>query len=253
MVTTDSSPATTSPLSGTSVSVEPLAESVGRVSRSRLFWQQALEIWTKELKSEWRSRYAIGSSALFALTTLVVLSLVVGPDVARSQLAAALLWVVILFSATAGLSHGFAREVEGGTWDLLRQSVGPGPVLLGKWLGAISILTGIVTLVIAVGGILMAPVIGHGLGFGAILALGSLSMGVTLPLVAALLSHARRHGGLMVALVFPLLLPGLLASVSGTRRALEGDWPGGELKVLLAFTGVLVIAGWRLFDFVWND
>jgi hypothetical protein len=50
-----------------------------------------------------------------------------------------------------------------------------------------------------------------------------------------------------------LVLPGLLASVAGTRRALEGAWPGGEIRILIAFTGVVMVAGWRLFDFVWED
>jgi heme exporter protein B len=218
-----------------------------------LFWQQALGVWAKEMKTEWRARYAIGSSILFALVTMIVLSMSVGPALARSELAAALLWIVLLFSATAGLGHNFAREVEGGTWDLLRQSVNPGPLLLGKWLGALSLLAGIVILVLVVGNLLMSPVVENGLGFLVVMLLGSLCLGVTLPLVSALLSHARRHGGLVVALTFPLVLPGLLASVAGTRRAFEGAWPGGEIRLLIAFTGVIMIAGWRLFDFVWED
>jgi heme exporter protein B len=225
----------------------------GYANRAGLFWKQALGVWAKEMKTEWRARYAIGSSVLYALVTLVVLSMSVGPALARSELAASLLWVVLLFSATAGLGHNFAREVEGGTWDLLRQSVNPGPLLLGKWLGAVSLLAGIVLLVLLVGGLLISPVVEHPLGFVVIVVLGSLCLGVTLPLVSALLSHARRHGGLVVALTFPLVLPGLLASVTGTRRAFEGAWPGGELRILVAFTGVVMIVGWRLFDFVWED
>ena len=139
----------------TTAKAEKMAADKNEMARDRirttgwaLFWQQAFGVWAKEMKTEWRAKYAIGSSILFALVTMIVLSMSVGPALARSELAAALLWIVLLFSATAGLGHNFAREVEGGTWDLLRQSVNPGPLLLGKWLGAMSLLAGIVVLAI---------------------------------------------------------------------------------------------------------
>jgi ABC-type transport system involved in cytochrome c biogenesis permease component len=87
----------------------------------------------------------------------------------------------------------------------------------------------------------------------AVLAAGTLALAIGLPLVAALLAQARGHGGLAAALAFPVLVPAVFAAVSGTRRALDGLWPGGELRILLAFAGALAIAGWRLFAFVWED
>jgi heme exporter protein B len=230
-----------------------LEELPARGRRRGHLWRSALAVWGKEVRAEWRSRYSLGSSVVFAAATMAVLSFAVGPQARRADLGAALLWTVLLFSATASLAHGFAREVEGGTWDLLRQAAGPGEVLLGKWLGGATLLATVEVVILGMGALLIAPAIGHRAGFFAIVALGSLTLAVALPLVAALLAQARRHGGLAAVLAFPLLVPGLFAAVAGTRRALEGQWPASEMRVLVAFTGVLAVAGWRLFEFIWDE
>jgi len=213
----------------------------------------AAAIWKKEMLAEWRARYSLGASLVFAAVTLALLSFTAGPQARRPETAAVLLWIVLLFSATASLSHAFAREVEGGTWDLLRHAAGPGEVLLGKWLAGATVLLVVEALVLVGGALLVAPPVRHAAGFAVVLAAGTATLAIGLPVVAALLAQARHHGGLAAALAFPVLVPGLFAAVSGTRRALEGAWPGSELRVLVSFAGVLGIAGWRLFVFLWED
>ena len=205
------------------------------------------------MRGELRARYSIGASLVFAAVTLAILSYTAGPQAGRPETASVLLWIVLLFSATASLSNSFAREVEGGTWDLLRQVAGPGEVLLGKWLAGATVLALVECLILGGGALLVGPQVRHPAGFAAVLAAGTVTLAVGLPLVAALLAQARSHGGLAAALAFPVLVPGLFAAVSGTRRALEGTWPGAELRVLISFAGVLAIAGWRLFVYVWED
>src|SRR5262249_60880483 len=169
----------------------------------------------------------------------------------RPETAAVLLWTVLLVSGTARLSHAFAREVEGGTWDLLRQAAGPGEVLLGKWLAGLGVLGLVEGFVLAGGALLVAPSVGHPAGLAAVLLAGTVALAIGLPLVAALLAQARSHGGLAAALAFPVLVPAVFAAGSGTPRALEGTWAGGEVRLLVAFAGAVAIAGWRLFDLLW--
>ena len=216
-------------------------------------WQAVAEVAWKELGVEWRSRYALSASVLFAVVTLVAITVSLGPVAARGEAAAALLWIVLLFAATAALGQSFGREVDGGTWDFLRQNASPGAVLFGKWLGAVAVLLPLEAFVVLLGSWLSPPVVGHPLAFAVILVLGGLCLALALPLVSAVLLRSRRHGGLTVALAFPLVLPGVLASVIGTRRAFAGEWPGGEVRLLFAFTGVLVIAGWLLFEHLFDD
>ena len=216
-------------------------------------WTAAAEVAWKELRIEWRSRYALSASVLFALVTLVAITVSLGPAAARGEAAAALLWIVILFAATAALGDSYGREVDGGTWDFMRQNASPSAVLFGKWLGALAVLLPLEGFVLVLGSWLSPPVVGHALGFAVMLLLGGISLALALPLVSAVLLRSRRHGGLTAALAFPLVLPSVLASVLGTRRAFAGEFPGGEARLLLAFSGVLLIAGWLLFEHLFDD
>ena len=216
-------------------------------------WSAVAEVAWKELRVEWRSRYALSASVLFAVVTLVAITVSLGPAAARGEAAAALLWIVLLFAATAALGHSYGREVDGGTWDFLRQNAAPSAVLFGKWLGALAVLLPLEAFILLLGSWLSPPVVGHPVGFAAILLLGGVSLALALPLVSAVLLRSRRHGGLTAALAFPLVLPSVLASVLGTRRAFAGEWPDGEVRLLLAFTGVLLIAGWILFEHLFED
>jgi heme exporter protein B len=216
-------------------------------------WRSAGAIAGRDLRGEWRARHSIGASLVFTVAVLAIVSFAVGPAARRPDLAAALLWMVLLFAATAGLGHAFAREVDAGTWDLLRQNAAPGPVLLGKWCASLCVLAVIEIVALAGGALLIGPSVGHPAGFVSVLLLGTVNLAVALPLVSALLAQARRHGGLVAVLAFPLLVPGLFAAVAGTRNALEGRWPGDELRALFGFAGALAIFGWLLFVFVMEE
>jgi heme exporter protein B len=234
-------------------STAAIAPAAPAAPRTAGTWRAAAAIGARELRGEWRSRHSIGSSLVLTVAVVAILSFAVGPAAGRAELAAPLLWIVLLFAATAGLGHAFAREVDSGTWDLLRQNAAPGAVLLGKWAAALAILAVLEAVVLGGGALLVGPRVGSPAAFAAVLLLGTLNLAVALPLVSALLAQARRHGGLAAVLAFPLLVPGLFAAVAGTRRALEGTWPLDELRALFGFAAALAIAGWRLFAYVWDE
>ena len=59
-------------------------------------------IWAilrKECRSEWRTRYGISAALLFAITTLTTVSFAVGRMPDRTDVLAALFWIVLLFAA----------------------------------------------------------------------------------------------------------------------------------------------------------
>ena len=69
-----------------------------------------------------------------------------------------------------------------------------------------------------------------------------------------MLAQARAHGALVSALAFPLIVPVLMAAVTGTRRALVE--PGAavtELRILAAYAGILVALGVVLAEYVMED
>src|SRR4030067_660893 len=62
-----------------------------------------ITVFKKEIKSEFRTRYAFNSLAMFAVVTLTVLSLAVGQFALTDSVKSALLWVV-LFLGSVGLA-----------------------------------------------------------------------------------------------------------------------------------------------------
>ena len=63
-------------------------------------------IFRKERQLELRTRYALNTVGLFALTTLVVVSISLGPVGASEEarpFLPVLLWLILLFAASAGL------------------------------------------------------------------------------------------------------------------------------------------------------
>jgi len=214
----------------------------------------AWAVFAKDVRTELRARYALSATFVFSLATLAIVSYAVGPFGGRAELLAAFLWTVLLFSASAGLAQAFVREVERRTWFTLRLLAPPGAILLGKWAVNLVLLAAtealVVPLFLALFGVEMRSLP----GFLAVLALATIGLSAAITLVAALLAQARAHGALVSALAFPLVVPVVMAAVTGTRHALvEPGVPPTELRILAAYAGVLVAMGLVLCEHVLED
>src|SRR4030043_1349154 len=88
----------------------------------------------KDLKSEFRTRYALNAIFMFGLTTLTVISFSVGGISSNIRITSSLFWLVIFFSSMSGLAQVFVKEEENKTANVLKLSASPGTVLAGKLL-----------------------------------------------------------------------------------------------------------------------
>src|SRR5262245_52421607 len=101
---------------------------IARSSSAAAVWA----ILRKECASEGPTRYGLNAALLFAVTSLTGVSFAAGRLFDRTDLLAALLWIVLLFAALASLSQAFVRETEGRTLTLLRLVASPTQIALGK-------------------------------------------------------------------------------------------------------------------------
>jgi len=217
---------------------------------------EAGAVFLKDLRSELRSRYALNAMAIFAVTTLTVVSFSLGPHALQPKALAALLWTVIFFSAAASLSRVFLHEEEARTAMALRLAAEPVHVYVGKLLFNLALLAALDGLLVPLFLAAMQVEVRNPGLFALVLLLGSIGLASASTIVAAIISKAGARSALFGGLAFPLLLPLLVAAVSGTTRALEGASfaaAGGELRMLLSFAGAMLTGSVLLFEWVWNE
>jgi heme exporter protein B len=224
------------------------------VNEARAWIDEALAVFSREWRRELRSRVALQTILLFALTTLVVISLALGPGAAgeRKEVLPVLLWMLLLFAASAGLPRAFVHEEETHAATALRLAATPSALFVGKLAYCLALLFLLEVLVtplflalmglevVAPGQLVLALLLG---GFG--LAVGS-------TLVAAIVAQASGKGALFSVLAFPVLLPLLLLAVALTRAAVTGESAAGLVEQLIAFDGAVTVAALMLFPVVWN-
>jgi heme exporter protein B len=210
-------------------------------------------ILRKECVSEWRTRLGANAALLFAITALTSVSFAVGRLGSRTDVLAALLWIVLLFAALASLSHTFVRESDARTMTLLRLVAPPAAIAAGKLLFNLLFLALIEAITVPVFLVLMggpAPAWGPLL---ATLALGSVALAATATLVGAVLAQTRSRGALFAAVSLPLLLPVLAAAVGATRAQWVGNPVGAELRLLAGYAAAVLAASVLVYEHLWED
>jgi len=217
---------------------------------------KAFAVFAKDLRLEWRTKYAMNTILMFGVTTLSVVSFSLGQSGLPAKLLAALFWIVVFFSAMAALAQVFVREEEAGTALTLRLSADPNAVYLGKLffnLGLLSLMTGIVTPLFFI--FTDAPT-ENILSFLLIVILGVLALCAATTLVAAIISKAAVKGALFAVLSFPILLLPLMLLVIASDAVLLGGGIGkilAPIQGLIAYIVVMVTASLMLFRFVWKE
>lgn len=213
-----------------------------------------LAVIAKDARCELRSKQAIGAVLLFAVTSTFAVSFTLGTLGSKGAVAPTLLWIVIYFSAMAGLGRSFIHEEETGTASLLRLTIRAESVYLGKLV--FSLLTLVCVEVVTVPLFILLtgcsiPRLGM---FTALLVLGSLALSAGATTAAAMVSRAASKGALLAAISFPLLAPALGVAIAGTNAAMQGGSGGAaELRLLSYYCGFVITASVMLFRFVWEE
>jgi heme exporter protein B len=197
----------------------------------------------KELLLQWRTQAQLVAVFVFGASSLLLFSFAVGPIAeALRQFSAGFLWLALLLSSTLTLSESFHTEMEHRALEgLLLLPSDARNLYYGKALAN--------WLRLFVLGILLVPVMvvlydAGTLRLGAlllILALGAAGLSAPGTLYAAMTAQLRAKQTLLPLLLFPLIVPALLASVKATSLVLLGD-PMGQARswitLLLAFDAI---------------
>jgi len=225
-------------------------------------WRWLAEVWAmtaKDLRAEFRTRIALSSVGLFALTTLIAVAYSVGPfriaTEDRPFLLAVLLWIVVFFAALAGLDRSFVKEEEGHTAPLLRLSAAPLVVWAGKLLFNLVLLAVLIAALVPLYCVLMGYRIVLLGWFVGLLVVGGYTLAVISTIVAAIISRAVARGALFPVLALPLLLALLIFLIQGTSAAADGsvETIRNAVRAVVSLGGVMTIVSAFLFPVVWSE
>jgi heme exporter protein B len=219
-------------------------------------FKQAFSICKKDFYSEIRTRYAVNALLMFIIVVISVIKFSLGEEKLSAEMNAGLIWIIIFFAASNGLSRVFVSEEERGTSLVLKLVTDSKSVFLGKLIFN-TILTFAINFFIILLYVLITNLEIKNLAlFSLTTALGNLGLSAVMTIIAAIISKASSKGTLYPVLSFPLLLPLMLASISATWLSIEGvpfAQIAGEIQMIASYTIVVVTASFLLFDLVWND
>ncbi len=254
-----------SPLAGSSLAAaHPSSSLPGRLPRQPQLKAVVAAVSRKDLLLEWRSRESVPPAVVFALLVLVLFHYAVpfellsglahGAGAARIEAVASavpgVLWVAFLFGSTLGF--GRALTTEGGPAGLSILAMTPadrGYLFLAKWL--VGYLLGLLlalALVPAAAVLLGLPggVAGRLL---AVMAVGLVGWSAAGTLLVGLTAHSRARHVLLPILLFPAVLPLVIAGVQASLLLAAGDIAAAlaPLALTLAMDALYLVLGSVLF------
>lgn len=213
----------------------------------------------KDLLLEWRTRARANALIFFSLSTLLLFSFALGPDTTFLRRAAGgTLWLALLLASVLALGESFRVEQENAALDGLRLAPADARALfLAKALANAVLLAVVGAILLPVLGALASLGLTLGLGrMAGVLVLGCLAIAAPGTVYAAIASQARSRDVVLPLLLFPLLIPALVAAAKATSLVFEGDpmlqFPSW-LGLLIGFNLVYWSLGFILFPRVLED
>ena len=210
------------------------------------FLEQVLTILWKDIRCELRSKQTWTGMGLFALLVLAIFNFAFDLRVDnKAAIAPGVLWVAFVFASLLGLGRTIAAEREKGSLDrLLLCPVDRKAIYLAKLLGNM-LFIGVVEIVAlpVFAALFDVPL------FGALLPivlLGTLGIAGIGTLFSAMAAATQARELLLPILVFPLIVPVVIAAVRATGTLMvpvvnEPPWPGLMAAFDIIFLTLLLL------------
>ena len=217
-------------------------------------WKATLAIVWKDLTAELRSRELLTSMLVFALLVILIFNFALELDArTRANITAGVLWVTFTFAGTLGLNRSMAVEKDRGCLDgLLLAPVDRAAIYLGKALSNWVFLLIVAGIVLPVYSLLYnTNLFQPGLILVILLASeGYIAAGT---LLASMAVQARTRDILLPILLFPVVIPVLVAAVKASSGFLEGlGWVDVStwFNLLIVYDVIFTAVSFMVFDFV---
>lgn len=208
----------------------------------------------KEIKSEWKQKYAFNGLLLYVVSTVFVCYLSFR-QIVDLPTWNALFWIIQLFAGVNAISKSFLQE-------------GRGRML---YYYALTNARSFILAKIIYNLLLMLVLSGFNLCFYSLfignpvqnmpmfilaMLLGSAGFSAVLAMVSAIASKAGNNFALMSILSFPILIPILMVTIRFSKNAMDGiAWAVNQqfAIILLALIAMVFALSYLLFPYLWRD
>ena len=225
-----------------------------RTSGTAKFIKSVAAIVWKDLAAELRSRELLTSMLVFALLVILIFNFALELDAqARATVTAGVLWVTFAFAGTLGLSRSMAMEKDRGCLDgLLLAPVDRSAIYFGKAIGNLIFMFIVEVIVLPVYSVLyntnlFLP------GLLAVILLGSVGYVAVGTLLSSMAVQTRTRDVLLPILLFPLVIPMLIAAVKASTGFLQGmlftdilPW----INLLIVYDVIFIAVAFMVFDYI---
>lgn len=222
--------------------------------------RQTLAVLHKELLTEIRSPARVSGIFFFALALVLLVAVAAPSTTVLSKMAGGTLWIGLMIASTRSLDQSYTVELEHNALEgMVLWPVDSRAIYYGKAIAnTLLLLVVCVALTPLVLAMCDASVAGSPLMLLAFILAGCAGIAAPGTLFGLITGQARGSSVLLPLLLFPLVVPMLLAGARGTMLVLEGgpsmerEAPGW-LQVLLIFNALHWSVGGIFYGYILED
>ena len=219
-------------------------------------WRRVRAVAWKDLTAERRTKANFNAVVAMAAMILLLFGFALGPDAeALRNAAAGVLWLTILFSGVLAFNRSYQLELEAGALEQLLLYPGERwTIYVGKLLANLIFVFLMEGIALPLTGVLYHVAFPEQwLAVLGVLVLGTVGFVSLGTLYAAMASRSRSREVLLPLLLFPMLVPVLIAASGATAALLVGDIMGDSaawIRLLAVFDVIFLIGSTWAFPFV---
>ena len=209
----------------------------------------------KDLATEIRTKEMFSAMFVFSLLIIFIFNFAFDLRAENLQaLAPGVLWVAITFAGQLGLSRSFILERDRGVLDgLLLTPVDRSAIYFGKMIGNVLFISVVEIFILPFFVVLFNQPLGALPLLVGVVVLGTIGLAGVGTLFSAMAVHTRAREVLLPIMLFPVIVPLILAAVRLTGAILDGT-PFEEvshwLALMVAFDVIFIAASFMLFEYV---
>lgn len=218
------------------------------------YFSAVFAVVCKDLAVEWRSRQLLSAMLVFSLIVILIFNFALELDArARVQVSAGVLWATFAFAGTLGLNRAIAVEKEQNSLDgLLLAPLDRSAIYFGKTMANMVFMLVVEIFTLPIYAVLynvnlFSP------RFLLVIVLGSWAYSAVGLLLAGMAAQARSRELLLPVLLFPVILPALVAAVRASSAILSGlgmAYIAPSLNLLIAYGLIMPALGYMFFDII---